>query len=141
MDFFSLTGVEKHESQTEFALTRLGKKLGFGVSHKVSGYQTLVSAPDVFIIHPRMKCYQSLVTKLTCKFAYQSLVSLPIFSFKNTLNQKYLQSFVRFTSMEVTSISSVFLPMFGNLRLYEYHQTPTSYQVLSMQIRLVNHLR
>ena len=141
MDFFFLTDVEKHESQTEFALTRLGKKLGFGVSHKVSGYQTLVSAPDVFIIHPHMKCYQSLVTKLTCKFAYQSLVSLPIFSFKNTLNQKYLQSFVRFTSMEVTSISCVFLPMFGNLRLYESHQTPTSYQVLSMQIRLVNHLR
>ena len=141
MDFFFLTDVEKHESQTEFALTRLGKKLRFGVSHKVSGYQTLVSAPDVFIIHPRMKCYQSLVTKLTCKFAYQSLVSLPIFSFKNTLNQKYLQSFVRFTSMEVTSISCVFLPMFGNLRLYESHQTPTSYQVLSMQIRLVNHLR
>ena len=141
MDFFFLTDVEKHESQTEFALTRLGKKLGFGVSHKVSGYQTLVSAPDVFIIHPRMKCYQSLVTKLTCKFAYQSLVSLPIFSFKNTLNQKYLQSFVRFTSMEVTSISCVFLPMFGNLRLYEIHQTPTSYQVLSMQICLVNHLR
>ena len=141
MDFFFLTDVEKHESQTEFALTRLGKKLGFGVSHKVSGYQTLVSAPDVFIIHPRMKCYQSLVTKLTCKFAYQSLVSLPIFSFKNTLNQKYLQSFARFTSIEVISISCFFLPMFGNLRLYEIHQTPTSYQVLSMQIRLVNHLR
>ena len=141
MDFFFLTDVEKHESQTEFALTRLGKKLGFGVSHKVSGYQTLVSAPDVFIIHPRMKCYQSLVTKLTCKFAYQSLVSLPIFSFKNTINQKYLQSFVRFTSIEVISIYCVFLPMFGNLRLYEIHQTPTSYQVLSMQIRLVNHLR
>ena len=94
-----------------------------------------------FIIQPRMKCYQSLVTKMTCKFAYQSLVSLPIFSFKNTLNQKYLQSFVRFTSMEVISIYCVFLPMFGNLRLYEIHQTPTSYQVLSMQIRLVNHLR
>ena len=141
MDFFFLTEVEKHESQTEFALTRLGKKLGFGVSHKVSGYQTLVSAPDVFIIQPRMKCYQSLVTKMTCKFAYQSLVSLPISSFKNTINQKYLQSFVRFTSIEVISIYCVFLPMFGNLRLYEIHQTPTSYQVLSMQIRLVNHLR
>ena len=133
--------MEKHEPQTEFALTRLGKKLGFGVSHKVSGYQTLVRAPDVFIIQPRMQCYQSLVTKLTCKFAYQSLVSLPISSFRNTINQKYLQSFVRFTSIEVISIYCVFLPMFGNLRLYERHQTPTSYQVLSMQIRLVNHLR
>ena len=61
--------------------------------------------------------------------------------FFNTLNQKYLQSFVRFTSIEVILIYCVFLPMFGNLRLYEIHQTPTSYQVLSMQIRLVNHLR
>ena len=110
------------------------------VSHKVSSYQTLVRAPAVFIIQPFMKCYQSFVTKLTCKFAYQSLVSVPISSFKNTLNQKYLQSFVRFTSMEVTSISCVFLPMFGNLRLYEIHQTPTSYQVLSMQIQFVAHV-
>ena len=78
---------------------------------------------------------------MTCKFAYESLVSVPISSFKNTLNQKYLQSFVRFTSMEAISIYCVFLPMFGKLRLYERHQTPTSYQVLSMQIRLVNHLR
>ena len=70
MDFFFLTGVEKHESQTEFALVRLGKKVMWEVSHKVSGYQTLVRATDVFIIQPRMKCYQSLVTKLTCKFAY-----------------------------------------------------------------------
>ena len=141
MVFFSLTGVEKHESQTEFALTRLGKKLGFGVSHKVSGYQTLVSAPDVFIIHPRMKCYQSLVTKLTCKFAYQSLVSLPIFSFKNTLNQKYLQSFVRFTSMEVTSISCVFLPC---LVTWDFMST-TKPQLLTKSCQckfvLVNHLR
>ena len=133
--------MEKHESQTEFALVRLGKKVMWEVSHKVSGYQTLVRALDVFIIQPRMKCYQSLVTKLTCKFAYQSLVSVPISSFKNTLNQKYLQSFVRFTSMEVISIYCVFLLMFGNLRLYEIHQTLLSYQVLSMQIRLVNHLR
>ena len=43
--------------------------------------------------------------------------------------------------MEVISIYCVFLPMFGKLRLYERHQTPTPYQVLSMQIRLVNHLR
>ena len=126
--------MEKHESQNEFALVRLGKKVMWEVSHKVSGYQTLVRPPDVFIIQPRMKCYQSLVTKLTCKFAYQSLVSVSISSFKNTLNQKYLQSFVRFTSMEVISIYCVFLPMFGNLRLYEIRQTPTSYQVLSMQI-------
>ena len=35
--------MEKHEPQTEFALTRLGKKLGFGVSHKVLSYQTLDS--------------------------------------------------------------------------------------------------
>ena len=97
-------------------------------SHKVSSYQTLVRAPDAFIIQQFMKCYQSLV-------------SVPISSFKNTLNQKYLQSFVRFTSMEVISIYCVFLPMFGNLRLYEIHQTLLSYQVLSMQIRLVNNLR
>ena len=62
--------MEKHEPQTEFALTRLGKKLVFGGSHKASGYQTSVRAPDVFFMQPRMKCYQSLVTKLTCKFAY-----------------------------------------------------------------------
>ena len=30
--------------------------------------------------------------------------------------------------------------MFGNLRLYERHQTPTSYQVLSMQIQFVTHV-
>ena len=30
--------------------------------------------------------------------------------------------------------------MFGNLRLYEIHQTPTSYQVLSMQIQFVAHV-
>ena len=62
--------MEIQELQTDFALTRLGKNLVFGVSHKVSSYQTLVRAPDVFIIQPRMQCYQSLVTKLTCKFAY-----------------------------------------------------------------------
>ena len=64
-----------------------------------------------------------------------------IVSLKNTLNWKYLQSFVRFKSMEVISIYCVFLPMFSNLRLYERHQTSLSYQVLSMQICLVNHLR
>ena len=61
---------EKQELKTQFALVRLGKKVMWEVSHKVSGYQTLVRAPDVFIIQPRMKFYQSLVTKLTCKFAY-----------------------------------------------------------------------
>ena len=30
--------------------------------------------------------------------------------------------------------------MFGNLRLNEIHQTPTSYQVLSMQIQFVTHV-
>ena len=60
----------KNKLKTEFALVRLDKKVMWEVSHKVSSYQTLVRAPDVFIIQPRMQCYQSLVTKLTCKFAY-----------------------------------------------------------------------
>ena len=71
--------MEKHESQTEFALVRLGKKVMLEVSHKVSGYQTLVRAPDVFIIQPRMKCYQSLVTELTCKFALKFGISAYFF--------------------------------------------------------------
>ncbi len=66
LDFFFSADVEKQELQTEFALVRLGKK----VTNKVSSYQTLVRAPDFFIIQPFMKCYQSLVTKMTCKFAY-----------------------------------------------------------------------
>ena len=70
LDFFFLTEVEKQESQTDFALVRLGKQVMWEVSHKVSSYQTLVRAPNVFIIQPFMKCYQSLVTKMTCKFAY-----------------------------------------------------------------------
>ena len=62
--------MEKQKLQTEFVLVRLGKKVMWEVSHKVSSYQTLVRAPDAFIIQPFMKCYQSLVTKMTCKFAY-----------------------------------------------------------------------
>jgi len=131
----------KNKLKTEFALVRLDKKVMWEVSHKVSSYQTLVRGPAFFIIPPFMKCYQSLVTKMTCKFAYQSLVTVPISSFKNTWNQKCLQSFVSLISIEVISIYCVFLLMFGNLRLYEIHQTPLSYQVLSAQNGLVNHLR
>ena len=74
----------KNKLKTEFALVRLDKKVMWEVSHKVSSYQTLVRGPAFFIIPPFMKCYQSLVTKMTCKFAYQSLVTVPISSFKNT---------------------------------------------------------
>ena len=92
-----------------FALVRLGKKLVFEYPVAVSSYQTLVKASNAFSMQPFMKSYQTLVTncqfqlsickmllsygKLQCKFAYQSLVTVSIFSFINTLNQIYLPRF------------------------------------------------
>ena len=94
-----------------FALVRLGKKLVFEYPLAVSSYQTLVKASNAFSMQPFMKSYQTLVTncqfqlsickmllsygKLKCKFAYQSLVTVSIFSFINTLNQMYLSRFIK----------------------------------------------
>ena len=92
-----------------FALVRLGKKLVFEYPLAVSSYQTLVRPSNAFSMQPFMKPYQTLVTKrrfqfsickmllsngkLKCKFTYQSLVTVSIFSFINTINQMYLPRF------------------------------------------------
>ena len=92
-----------------FALVRLGKKLVFEYPLAVSSYQTLVRASNAFSMQPFMKSYQTLITKLQfqlsickmlpslgklkCKFAYQSLVTVSIFCFINTISQIYLPRF------------------------------------------------
>jgi hypothetical protein len=67
--------------------------------------------------------------------------SIYFFSFINTLNQMYLPRFSKAYRHVSVLITLGLLLMFCNLTQPECNKTPASYQVLPMQIRLVNNLR